>query len=156
MPQRPLSYCTNFPACRNKTESGRCRSCRREAERTRGSAAKRGYDRVWEKRRREYLEKEPICEHPDCSELATDVNHKDGAGPHGDNSDDNLEALCHSHHSQVTAKQHGGFGRSRRAGTCSECGQPVTNRKSLRDGICPVCRARPFTRADQTAVGCGE
>lgn len=117
MPQKPLSYCTNFPLCRNKTESGRCPDCLRAAERRRGSAAKRGYGRAWERIRAAYLEKHPTCEYPDCDELATDVNHIDGCGPFGDNSDDNLEALCHPHHSKVTVEQHGGLGRPKRLDT---------------------------------------
>lgn len=40
-----------------------------------------------------------------------DVDHIDGSGPRGDNSDANLMALCHSHHSRKTALKDGGFGR---------------------------------------------
>jgi 5-methylcytosine-specific restriction protein A len=105
MPQKPLSYCT-APRCKNKTASGRCRSCGSETERERGSAAKRGYDREWLKIRDAYLYRHPVCERDLCNELATDVHHRDGAGPRGDNSDDNLEALCHSHHSQITAREY--------------------------------------------------
>lgn len=151
MPQKPTTFCSNFPQCRNRSASGRCSSCRREYERNRGSASQRGYDREWQRIATSYLERHPICEHEDgCDELATDVHHKDGAGPKGDNSDDNLQALCHSHHSVTTAREHR-FGRSASgAGTCVKCGDPVTNRKSLKDGVCPVCRARPYEAADQT------
>lgn len=113
MPQKPLSYCTDFPRCKKKTSSGRCSSCRSDAERRRGSAAKRGYGRAWERIRRNYIERNPVCERPGCWLRATDVNHKDGKGPLGDNSPENLEALCHGHHSEETARHHGGFGRAK-------------------------------------------
>jgi len=42
---------------------------------------------------------------------AVDVDHIDGSGPRGDNSDKNLRAMAHGHHSRKTVRQDGGFGR---------------------------------------------
>lgn len=100
------------PGCPWLTESGRCDSCRREAEQARGSATDRGYDWAWQKTRREYLELHPLCSGDGCLELATDVDHIDGLGPHGPRGHDptNLRGLCHRCHSKRTARdQPGGW-----------------------------------------------
>jgi 5-methylcytosine-specific restriction protein A len=79
----------------------------------RPNAAYRGYGSAWKRIRRAYLAVHPICEQDGCDSPATDVHHLDGRGPLGDNSDGNLEALCHAHHSQRTVLEQGGFGRER-------------------------------------------
>jgi hypothetical protein len=48
---------------------------------------------------------------PGCTEAATDVDHRDGSGPDGDNSWANLAAMAHGHHSSKTVRMDGGFGR---------------------------------------------
>jgi 5-methylcytosine-specific restriction protein A len=79
----------------------------------RPSAHKRGYTARWATFARSYLKDHPWCEHPQgCTELATQVHHLDGLGPNGPQGFDptNLQALCHTHHSQTTADlQPGGF-----------------------------------------------
>jgi hypothetical protein len=51
----------------------------------------------------------PICQHTDCPLLATDVHHKIRADIWVFDMErnfydlDNLEALCHAHHSKHTA-----------------------------------------------------
>lgn len=75
-----------------------------EKERERGSAWARGYNTKWTKTRAAFLRKHPYCEV--CGIPATDVHHIDGKGPKGKRGHDhrNLQALCHSHHSQITAR----------------------------------------------------
>ena len=71
----------------------------------RGSAASRGYDHTWRKRRLMFLRAHPLCVL--CAEegrttAATDVDHivpkRDGGG----DEEGNLQPLCHSHHSRKT------------------------------------------------------
>jgi 5-methylcytosine-specific restriction protein A len=105
------------PGCPNLTTGGLCEECKRAAHRARDadrpSAARRGYDAAWEARRARYLREHPICEEPGCGEPATEVDHVDGSGPRGDNSDANLRAYCKPHHSRKTVARDGGFGRPR-------------------------------------------
>lgn len=77
----------------------------------RPSAAARGYDARWRRIRARYLRAHPICELEDCDRPSVDVDHIDGSGPRGDNSDSNLMALCKPHHSSKTVRQDGGFGK---------------------------------------------
>lgn len=72
---------------------------------TRPTAAARGYDHKWRRTRGRYLQLHPTCEHPGCELAAYDVHHLDGKGPLGPagHTHSNLQALCHSHHSSITA-----------------------------------------------------
>lgn len=82
----------------------------------RESATKRGYGPAWQKARKGYLLRHPLCVH--CLEhglvtAATDVDH---IVPHrGDPTlfwdfDGNVQALCKACHSRKTAAEDGGFG----------------------------------------------
>lgn len=64
----------------------------------------------WRRVRRRYLRNHPICEHQGCNQPATDVHHRDGQGLTGPNAynESNLQALCHSHHSKITAREQPG------------------------------------------------
>lgn len=103
--------------CANPTEATRCKRHQRAKERgydsRRPSAVERGYGAKWRKTRAAFLRDHPICEDAEgCIAAATDVDHIDGLGPNGPNGHDpaNLRALCHSHHSQRTARdQPGGW-----------------------------------------------
>lgn len=77
----------------------------KDKERLRGSASARGYGHKWRKTRALFLKDNPHCAL--CGELATDVHHLDGKGPHGELGHEpaNLQALCHSHHSSITASR---------------------------------------------------
>lgn len=106
--------------CHRLTESTRCekhRKAKRKAEDARRpSSSQRGYDARWRKTRAAYLSLHPVCEdEAGCIEPATDVHHLDGQGPKGERGHDhsNLQALCHAHHSRVTAReQPGGWSTS--------------------------------------------
>jgi 5-methylcytosine-specific restriction enzyme A len=106
------------PECRDPHRAGSslCPDChtqkRRKQDRQRPTAAQRGYDAHWRRTRAAYLANHPRCEQPGCGLPAVDVNHLDGLGPRGPRGHDftNLEALCHPHHSQHTARaQPGGW-----------------------------------------------
>ncbi len=77
----------------------------------RESAAKRGYGHAWRILRTFKLNRSPMCEHPGCIEAATDVDHIVAKARGGTDALENLQALCHSHHSQKTAREDGSFGR---------------------------------------------
>jgi 5-methylcytosine-specific restriction enzyme A len=77
----------------------------------------RGYSTAaWQRARTAYLKAHPICEWTHqgdryveiCLSLATEVDHIDGLGPRGPRGTDltNLRALCKTHHSQRTGRDH--------------------------------------------------
>jgi 5-methylcytosine-specific restriction protein A len=101
-----LRACT---VCGSLSDQGRCEQHRPTDDRP--SAARRGYGAPWRVIRARYLRTHMICEEPGCGLQAIDVDHVDGLGPSGDNSDANLQALCHPHHSEKTARENGSFGR---------------------------------------------
>lgn len=73
--------------------------------RKRGPELRRGRhynSRRWGRLRLMVLAEHPICQHPGCREPATDVHHIVDLAQGGDDSMENLQALCHSHHSKVT------------------------------------------------------
>lgn len=110
------------PNCPELTTSTRCpahtKAKRRAEDKRRPNARQRGYDSHWQRTRAEYLRLHPVCEDQrGCIEPATDVHHLDGRGPKGPKGHDhsNLQALCHAHHSSLTAQlQPGGFNTSAR------------------------------------------
>lgn len=112
MPRSRWKVCSR-PGCPELTQAGRCDGCAREADRSRGTAAERGYDARWRRTRAAFLHQHVgICEHPGCLALVTDVDHIDGEGPLGPRGHDfsNLRGLCKPHHSQKTIRENGGFG----------------------------------------------
>lgn len=100
-----LRTCT---VCGRISDRARCEEHRHDR---RPSAWRRGYDDDWEATRVSYRTRHPVCEWPGCSRPSVDIDHIDGSGPRGDNSDANLQALCKTHHSRKTVAQDGGFGR---------------------------------------------
>jgi 5-methylcytosine-specific restriction protein A len=126
MPISPPSLCTN--RCGTLVfGGGKCPECRlesrAESDARRPSSHDRGYNYEWKQTRAAYLAEHPMCECRACSDLpiwrrpeATDVDHIDGLGPKGPRGHDysNLRALTHAHHSAKTARDDGGFGRSKK------------------------------------------
>lgn len=105
--------------CNAIVESGYCTEHQRDKrsyDQYRSSAHQRGYGHKWREARKIFLSQHPLC--IDCEAdgiltAATDVDHDI---PHrGDNKlfwdRTNWRARCHSHHSQKTAREDGGFGR---------------------------------------------
>ena len=79
----------------------------------RPSPSRRGYGRTWRRLRLMQLSRHPLCK--TCEERgyltpAKDVHHVVPLSQGGQSSLENLESLCHMHHSQETA-YHAGFGR---------------------------------------------
>jgi 5-methylcytosine-specific restriction protein A len=77
----------------------------------RPSASKRGYNKRWRRFRAAFLRAHPICQyHAGCLSPAAHVHHLDGKGPNGPNGylRANCQALCHRHHSHITAQEQPG------------------------------------------------
>lgn len=88
------------PGCPNLTPTGsRCP----EHRPWRPSAHKRGYGARWQRTRTRVLRSHPDCDL--CGRPATQVHHIDGQGPNSPNGHNpsNLQPLCHSCHSRITA-----------------------------------------------------
>ncbi len=91
------------------------RPARTPRQDNRPSAAARGYGSAWQRLRLAFLYAHPICQ--ECERAP--ANHVDHIVPRergGSDHDDNLQALCHSCHSALTAKHDGGFGNARQPG----------------------------------------
>lgn len=112
MPSKAPTVCRR-PGCAGLVTAGVCSVCgpvrsraQAEHDERRGSAASRGYDARWRKLRLMVLVDRPWC--AECERngritLATDVHHKIARRDGGADVADNLEPLCHSCHSQITA-----------------------------------------------------
>lgn len=88
MPQRPRCYRSPIY---------------KQHERLRGKTAERGYGGTWKRLRLMVLHRQPICGEPGCNQPAEDVHHVDG-NPRN-NLMENLQGLCHRHHSMLTRKR---------------------------------------------------
>ena len=120
MPTAARKPCT-WPGCPALVSGGsRCErhrgEARRQADAARASSSERGYSAAWQKARRAFLSKHPLCaEHERRGELrpATVVDH---VVPHrGDKTlfwtRTNWQPLCKPCHDRKTATEDGGFGR---------------------------------------------
>jgi 5-methylcytosine-specific restriction protein A len=74
-----------------------------EYDRTRGSAASRGYDAKWRVVRAAHLKRYPACVW--CADRATEVDHIDGNARN--NVAANLRSACKPCHSRRTARDQG-------------------------------------------------
>lgn len=114
--------CKRF-GCPNVVTSGYCEQCSKAApanvvERDRGSAAKRGYGRAWQKMSAARLAKHSLCvdpykRHTDRPVPATCTDH---IAAHKGNmrlfwDPKNWQSLCDGCNSYKAVKEEGGFGR---------------------------------------------
>lgn len=110
MPRRSPHVCAT-PQCNGVTHRRYCQRCEARRGRTtdeeRPSAAKRGYGRAWRRLRRLKLARDPICEMAGCEEPAVDVHHRAPVRTSGRVlvSLDELQSLCHRHHSIITRQE---------------------------------------------------
>jgi len=121
VPSRPLRPCRTpgCPALVNG-ESGYCdkhkRAERKRVDDHRGSARQRGYDSQWDKARRGWLAKHPLCVECERGNRITAATTVDHIIPHrGDMAlfwdTSNWQSLCKHHHDQKTARETWGEGR---------------------------------------------
>lgn len=81
----------------------------------RETAARRGYGSRWQKARRTFLAKHPLCVQCEGEGRITAANVVDHRIPHkGDQrlfwDTSNWQSLCKPHHDSKTAREDGGFG----------------------------------------------
>ena len=116
MPLKPLSPC-GYPACPAFAEVGEryCKAHKAKADKAeqdrRGTSTQRGYGARWQRLRLLVLARDPVCRQPGCGQLSVDVDHVVSKARGGTDLLDNLQGLCHEHHSLKTAQEDGGFGR---------------------------------------------
>ena len=106
MPTLPASACSVRTCPRRAVKGGRCAEHQRQEARAfdqqRGTRQERGYGSEWQRIRKAHLEIEPECRH--CGATATDVDHIVSKKHGGSNEHDNLQSLCHKHHSVKTRR----------------------------------------------------
>lgn len=115
MPIAPLKPCT-FAGCSALTKGGRCPAHAKAREQYRGSSTERGYGSDWQRLRRWFLSRNPLCVKCKAAGMVTPAEEVDHITPHkGDErlrmDVANLQALCKPCHSAKTATEDGGFGR---------------------------------------------
>jgi 5-methylcytosine-specific restriction endonuclease McrA len=90
-------------------ERQRAATAKARHDATRPSARDRGYDAAWERVRKDFLARHPMCCSPGCAEKATDVDHIVSVRERPDLrlSWSNLRPMCHRHHSRRTAREQG-------------------------------------------------
>ena len=98
----------NVPGCHYiAVTAGRCATHASQVQQRydaqRASPSARGYDAAWRKARAAYLAEQPGCQWLGCRSMATDVHHRVPLVQGGTHDADNLVALCHAHHSSITA-----------------------------------------------------
>ena len=113
MPRRAAKACAR-QGCPRLTSDWLCPEHDRKRKQVhdagRPSAAKRGYGRSWQRLRKMVLARHPICP---CGAAATEIDHIVPKSEGGDDSADNLQALCKSCHSSKTLREtQGGRGGS--------------------------------------------
>jgi 5-methylcytosine-specific restriction protein A len=106
MPTKAPVACSE-PGCPRLTCGGPCpdHAQRRleTADRARGSAAARGYDRRWRARRRLFLSCYPIC--ATCSAPASVVDHVVPKAQGGADDESNFQSLCATCHGRKTMRE---------------------------------------------------
>ena len=113
MPSRPPVACGR-PGCGGLVRDGVCSLCgprrrlsRRQHDEQRGTSAQRGYGGRWQRLREMVLRDRPYCARCHAEGrvvMATDVHHIVAKRNGGQDIQSNLEPLCHSCHSRVTAQ----------------------------------------------------
>lgn len=102
--QLPTSLCLE-PTCKQPaTYRGRCPAHARQQDKQTNRAGRHIYNtKRWQVLRRAFLFNHPLCAEPGCEQIATDVHHLVDLADGGDPYDpENLEQLCHHHHSRKT------------------------------------------------------
>ncbi|HZG83844.1 HNH endonuclease signature motif containing protein [Paenibacillus sp.] len=119
MPNKPKHPC-NHVGCRQLTTERFCdqhaKQHQQQQDRERGTAHQRGYNTRWQKARKTFLSRNPLCRHCQDEGFLTPATVVDHVIPHRGDQDlfwdsNNWQPLCKRHHDIKTAKEDGGFGR---------------------------------------------
>jgi 5-methylcytosine-specific restriction protein A len=109
------------PGCNKLTRETRCEEhkqlVQRLADKKRETASERGYNSKWQKARKTFLQKNPLCAECDKSNRVTAATVVDHIKPHkGDQklfwNKSNWQPLCKRCHDRKTAREDGGFGKN--------------------------------------------
>lgn len=105
-PTRPLSPCTK-PGCPRLVPGHRCIEHARQRDRDRGTAAQRKYGARWQRARKAYLARHPLCIECKADGRLVASTVVDHVIPHrGDYErfwdESNWAALCATHHNAKT------------------------------------------------------
>lgn len=120
MPTAPSRPCAQ-PGCPEVAapHSSRCtthaQAVRAAVDARRGSSSERGYGTAWQRLRRWFLKRHPLCvdpfgAHGAWPQPATDVDHIVPRARGGTDDESNLQALCHECHSRKTALEDSRWG----------------------------------------------
>lgn len=88
---------------------------RAEYDKTRGSAADRGYDSKWRALRLKFIQMNQLCSEPGCTKATEEVDHIISVRERPDLrlAWKNLRPFCKPHHSARTAREQS-FGRGKK------------------------------------------
>ena len=105
MPCKLASPCS-FAGCPARaTNRGRCQTHARKVDSERGTSTDRGYGVNWRRIRGMFLNRHPVCQDESgCWRPATDVHHMIAKRRGGSDAFENLQSLCHAHHSAKTLR----------------------------------------------------
>ncbi len=107
MPYACKKPCTQ-PGCRVLVDRGYCskhkRTPSRQHDANRLGSTARGYGYQWQKLSKVILAQNPVCQMTGCNRMAQCVDHIIPK-PKGDDTLDNLQALCNVCHNQKTASE---------------------------------------------------
>ncbi|MCB0190629.1 MAG: HNH endonuclease [Anaerolineae bacterium] len=103
MPRRSPCPCRH-PGCPELNCTKQHATWPRPVGSTRPSASGRGYGRRWQRLRLMVLRRDPICRVDGCDKASTDVDHIVPRRDGGPDTMENLQGLCHSHHSKKTGR----------------------------------------------------
>jgi 5-methylcytosine-specific restriction enzyme A len=121
VPTRPKRPC-NYPGCPELVEAGE-RYCpkhkkliSKQIDQRRGSSTQRGYNARWQRARKVFLQKNPLCVECLKEGNVTPATVVDHIVPHKGNynlfwNESNWQSLCATHHNIKTAKENGGWGK---------------------------------------------
>lgn len=129
MPTSPALPCST-PGCRHRKPCPDHAARHEPIAHRRGSASSRGYGAPWRKLRMMVLREEPLCRR--CGNPASEVDHRVPKEQGGDDTRDNLQALCKPCHSTKTVTEDRGFktGISARASIAVVCGPPGSGKST--------------------------
>jgi 5-methylcytosine-specific restriction protein A len=113
-----VTYCAKHKLTGEELKAHREKYRRRVGQiKARANSGERGYNSVWRKHRKAFLNSNPWCKHCfDKSNLLVVANVVDHIIPHKGDNDlfwgrANWQPLCYSCHSKKTVTEDGGFGR---------------------------------------------
>ncbi|NSW92832.1 MAG: HNH endonuclease [Firmicutes bacterium] len=117
VPYKPLKPC-NYPGCPNLTRERYCEVHKKQEhdyDERRGTAAQRGYDVKWQRARKVFLTRHPLCVECQKQGRITSATVVDHIMPHKGNQElfwdeTNWQPLCKWCHDRKTAREDGGFG----------------------------------------------